>query len=103
MPNYAITFHNCQSCVDRDTTNDVTYHQFWSRMRDLLDHCGFKPSGNRSVYVSKESNTDPTSSATQFIAQLQSEYPNMCDYVEYLFLVNLDDDYNLLREPCGCD
>ena len=103
MPRYAITFHNCQKCVENDTSTDTTYHQFWTRMKALLEEHGFEPSGNRSVYTSKEDNPDPIANATKFIAQLQSEYENMCNYVDYLFLVNLDDDYNLLKDPCGCE
>ena len=103
MSGFAITFHTCQSCVDNDKTEDTTYHQFWTRMKELLELHHFTQSGNRSVYTSTDKNDDPPNNAKQFMAQLQSEYPNVCNYLNHMFLVNLDDDYNLLREPCGCD
>ena len=99
---YAVTFHVSQKKYEDDESVEQTYPQFWKFVKSTLKECGFVPSGNRSVYRSTDDNLDPVNKAKEFTVKLYDKYPTMCDYVTHLFLVNLDDNYNLLEDPCGC-
>ena len=99
MPRYAITYHICQRCVEANKDDDQTYHQVWTKVTNTLKQFGFEESGNRTVYFDCEDNADPVAAAKQAAAAI-AKFNTDCEYIKHLYLVDLSDDFNLLKDHC---